>query len=488
MQRLTEARIRRAFAQVLHVVLATGAGAVVATSGGCGGAIDGEPGGGGITPDFTSLCVNPKTFLQGLHATPEFDGAEMRHESAFPHATRGGSQGGGVVPLPPGAEGDGWKAMTYEATGTLCAKATNGPACNDKAQGYRVLPTTQTACVAAYSASSYGTYGCEIEYVFYTRGDEIAVARSNDEISALIGTFDTPQEALWAAQKAGYQTSCGESTQGLPDSQYRTTTDGGYDLKLVKYDNCGQTGESVTVHVDYAGVVTLVSSSVLPKRPPCAVAGRRPEGLRMNQLTARGEGPVGEHFASVAILEAASVTAFRRLRRELAAMGAPRALLDRIRVAARDEIRHARSITALAKKYGVTPAAPEVIPTERPRTLFEIAVENAREGCVRETYGALVAHFQAGQAEDADVRQAMSVIADEETEHAALSWDIAAWMETQLGEAECAALEEERRNAVAVLARDLTREGDPQALAVSGMPTAALARRMLDALAPELVA
>ena len=323
MQRLTEARIRRVFAQVFQVVLATGAGAAVATSGGCGGAIAGEPGGGGITPDFTSLCVKPRSFLQGLRATPELDGAEMRQESAFPHANRGGSQGGGVVPLPPGAEGDGWKAMTYDVTGTLCAKATNGPACNDKTQGYRVLPTTQSACVAAYPSSSYGTFGCEITYVLYTRGDEIAVARSSEEIRALIGTFDTPEEALWAAQNAGYQTSCGESTQGLPDSQYRTTADGGFDLKLVKYDNCGQTGESVTVHVDYAGVVTVESRSALPTRPPCAVAGRRPEGLRMERLTAHGEGPIGEHFASVAILEAASVTAFRRLRRELAALGLP---------------------------------------------------------------------------------------------------------------------------------------------------------------------
>ena len=82
----------------------------------------------------------------------------------------------------------------------------------------------------------------------------------------------------------------------------------------------------------------------------------------------------------------------------------------------------------------------------------------------------------------------MVVIADEETDHAALSWDIAAWMETQLDAAERAALEEERRNAIAVLDRELAHEGDPRALAVSGMPAAALARRMLGALAPELVA
>ncbi|MEO6418715.1 MAG: ferritin-like domain-containing protein [Polyangiaceae bacterium] len=490
MQRLTEARIRRAFAQVFHVVLAAGAGAVVATTGSaCGGATEGEPGGGGITPDFTSLCgASEKSFLQGLHATPELDGAEMRQESAFAPKIIDGQQQGGVVPLPPGAEGDHWQGTSYEVTGMLCAKATNGPACNEKVQGYRVLPNTEAACEAAYSAGSYARVGCMTEYILYTRGDEIAVARTNEEITALIGTFDTPEEALWAAKAAGYQTSCGEGAQGIPDSQYRTTTDGGYDLKLVKYDNCGETGLGVTLHVDYAGVVTVTSSSVLPARPPCAVAGRRPEGLRMDRLATRGAGPIGEHFASVAILEAASVTAFRRLHRELAACGAPRALLDRIRVAARDEVRHARAITALAEKYGVTPAPPEVTPPEGLRTLFEIALENAREGCVRETYGALVAHLQASQADDADVRDAMSVIANEETEHAALSWDIAAWMETQLGETERAALVEERRAAVATLAHDLEREGDAAALAASGMPSASLALLMLSALTPELLA
>ncbi len=491
MKRLTEARIRRAFAQVLHVVLASGGAAVVASSGAaCGGATAGEPGGGGITPEFTSLCVSPKSFLQGLHATPALDGAEMRQESAFPAAPMANNgQQGGVVPLPSNAKGDGWKATSYEVTGTLCSTATDGAACTDKVGGYRVLPPNEAACVAAYGATGYGSMvGCQLEYILYTRGDEIAVARSNEEITALIGTFDTPEEAVWAAKAAGYQTSCNEAALGIPESEYRTTADGGYDLKLVKYDNCGMTGEGVTLHVDYAGVVTVVSSVPLPARPPCAVAGRRPAGLRVDHLTTRGNGPTGELFANVAILEAASVTAFRRLHRELAASGAPSELLERIRVAARDEIRHTRAMKALAEKYGVTPAAPKVAPPKRNRSLFEIALENAREGCVRETYGALVAHLQAAQAEDADVRKTMSVIADEETEHAALSWDIAAWMETQLGEGERAALGEERRNAIAALARDLESEGDPKALAASGMPNAALALRMLDALAPELLA
>ena len=134
----------------------------------------------------------------------------------------------------------------------------------------------------------------------------------------------------------------------------------------------------------------------------------------------------------MASLEAASVTAFRRLHRQLEAFGAPRELLARVRKAAKDEIRHARTTGALARKYGATPRAPRIAPTSESPSLFAVALENAREGCVRETYGALVAHLQTTRAADPEVRACMAVIADEETEHAALSWDVAAWLESRV--------------------------------------------------------
>src|SRR5688500_86287 len=51
---------------------------------------------------------------------------------------------------------------------------------------------------------------------------------------------------------------------------------------------------------------------------------------------------IGELFGRAAWMEAASITAFRRLARELESYGAPRELVDAARTAARDEIRHAR--------------------------------------------------------------------------------------------------------------------------------------------------
>jgi hypothetical protein len=119
---------------------------------------------------------------------------------------------------------------------------------------------------------------------------------------------------------------------------------------------------------------------------PCGT-GRRPEGLEPCNPSTPSD--VGAWLASAAYLEAASVSAFVLLTDELAAHSAPRHLVDGARQAAREEESHAASMTAVARHYGaVVQEAPSVI--RRSRTLLEIATENAREGVVRETYGAVV--------------------------------------------------------------------------------------------------
>ena len=63
--------------------------------------------------------------------------------------------------------------------------------------------------------------------------------------------------------------------------------------------------------------------------------------------------------------------------------------------AAVEEIDHTRRTALLAQRFGAEPRVPGV--EARPlRTRFELALDNAVEGCVRETYGALVATWQAG--------------------------------------------------------------------------------------------
>ena len=186
--------------------------------------------------------------------------------------------------------------------------------------------------------------------------------------------------------------------------------------------------------IDDAGV------SLMECVPDCT--GRRPAGLVGTfDPEGRGEGAhppsrshgllLGEYFAQMARLEAASVDAFRHLRRELVAHRAPRRLIRAAERAARDEVRHARMTHALALRYGANRVVAQV--RRQPvRTLEEIAVENAVEGCVREAFGALVAHWQSVAALDRVVRRAMARIASDETRHAALAFQVDAWLGSRL--------------------------------------------------------
>lgn len=119
-----------------------------------------------------------------------------------------------------------------------------------------------------------------------------------------------------------------------------------------------------------------------------ATCGRRPAGFL--DCPSPGSGP-GAYFATLARLEAASVPAFLALRRELRAHRAPAPLLRAAARAAADEVRHARAMTALARRFGARVFNPPPPPPAPPRPLLDVAAENAREGCVRETYGAALA-------------------------------------------------------------------------------------------------
>jgi hypothetical protein len=67
------------------------------------------------------------------------------------------------------------------------------------------------------------------------------------------------------------------------------------------------------------------------------------------------------------------------------------------------------------------------------------------EGCVRETWGALFGAYQAQNAQDPGVRRAMATIADDETRHAALSWQLHHWALSQLSATERASVDAAQR-------------------------------------------
>jgi hypothetical protein len=180
--------------------------------------------------------------------------------------------------------------------------------------------------------------------------------------------------------------------------------------------------------VDAGGGTTVMASCQTEGQ---ACAGRKLDGLAA-PLHMHASSPVGAMFAQMAWLEAASVHAFRRLARELHAHGAPAALVVRAQACAEDETRHARIMRRLAKKHGARVPRVHVRGTRAVRSLEDVARENAIEGCVGETYGALYAMWQETHADVADIARAMQAIAPDELRHAALGWDVATWADTQL--------------------------------------------------------
>jgi hypothetical protein len=215
----------------------------------------------------------------------------------------------------------------------------------------------------------------------------------------------------------------------------------------------------------------------------CGPAGRRPAGL--HEAPATDGCAVGRYFAAMAHLEAASVHAFRSLGRELLAHGAPARLIAAARRAARDEIRHARATRLMARAHGSRPAPVQVtVPSSR--SLEKLAIENAVEGCVRETFGALLASWQAQRAGDPGVREMMIAIAADETRHAQLAWDLDAWAKAKLDRAARRRVTDARRAAVDQLAAELAEPPPAELVDRVGLPDAERARHFLAAAKNEL--
>jgi hypothetical protein len=211
--------------------------------------------------------------------------------------------------------------------------------------------------------------------------------------------------------------------------------------------------------------------------------GRRFAGLR--KVATKRASPLGALFAQSAYLEEASVTSFEVLASELRAHGAPPRLVTSALRSAREETRHARTMTSFANRHGANVARPKA-PRRNTRTLARIARENAIEGCVRETYGALVATYQATHATDANVRSAMKRIARDETRHAVLAWEIDAWASAALDARGRRALERAKSRAVKTLARELQAQPHPSLVRDAGIPTAREATALLARLVGQL--
>lgn len=205
--------------------------------------------------------------------------------------------------------------------------------------------------------------------------------------------------------------------------------------------------------------------------------GRRPRGLSAPR-PARGSSALGAYFAALAHLEAASVVAFRDLARWLAALDAPGQLRRRAERAADDERRHAGITRRLAHRFGGSPRPPEIARGTDP-SLEELLADNVVEGCVGESYGAMVAMWQAARAADPEIARTMHGIAADEAKHAELSWDLLRWGAPRLDEAARRRLEERFEQALASLRRDVEREVDGDVVEAAGHPPRDVARALV---------
>jgi len=231
----------------------------------------------------------------------------------------------------------------------------------------------------------------------------------------------------------------------------------------------------ITCDVTFDGndVDAEVTYSVYNGGPSCPVDGRRPSGL-VNPTRLAARDAAGAWLAQAAWMEAASVYAFLHLAGELQSYGAPRALVKLALAAAKDEVRHTTMVTQLAARYGAVPPHVDVT-LPGPRSLEALAIENAAEGCVRETWGAVIALWQAQRSPDPEVRATFAAIAKDEIRHAALAWEVDAWVQPLLDDAGRARVLAAREQA----ARELFDGGEIEALVAFGLPNAEQAYSLL---------
>jgi len=364
-------------------------------------------------------------------------------------------------------KGEQWKVRGSEAVATF------GEACKD--------PKTAKACTKALakatSPNSLFPPGAgrmpTSTYLVAQSGAEVVTITTRAEVVAFFGTVDAPVEAMFLTTLDGYAPLC--------DASKVREVEGGHELLAKKnFNECLNQFHGHLVTVKGETVTSQAEVDLTTPNEGCAVAGRRPEGFLPAPRTA--DSPLVAYLDEMHHLEAASVPAFERLARELAHHGAPAALVERAEAAARDEVRHAAGFAGLRERLSTTDcASPAIEVPAAVRSLEALALENAIEGCVRETFGALVARYQASVAADEPLRRLFAAIADDELNHAALAWDVATWLNGQLDEAARARVSAAEAAELARLTVALaTTEPDPEVSIQCGVPSPTVATAMFE--------
>lgn len=198
------------------------------------------------------------------------------------------------------------------------------------------------------------------------------------------------------------------------------------------------------------------------------LGGRRPAGLApFAPFTTLARASNGDQhapnsrgaadFVHLYLLESAAVVAFSHLARELEERGAPLELIQRARDAAQDEVRHARLARERAYQAGAQEPLPEIeVEEHKPRSLLDMALENAEEGYVRESFGAAQALLRAKWTTHPADQIFWSEIAVDELRHAELSRDLGEWLRSRLTEKQNKRVNQARARAYKNLHRELS--------------------------------
>jgi hypothetical protein len=297
-----------------------------------------------------------------------------------------------------------------DAAGTPCARASEPRLCEAEMRRVSVMETEQRS-----------------SHILLVQGDTVRALKTLADRVKWLGAIDTPDEALLLVDQLGLPIGCGQQVRD--EGTQVALRDTGYQVITRTPDRCGNERTAYTVDVERDGTVNIVLQESIPTSG-CAI-GRRPPNLLARAFLRERANPLARYFARVARLEAASVDAFEQLAEELRVLGAPRVLRDAARRAAEDEVRHARDTATLAEHFGARAEKPKLA-RRRLRSRAEVALDNALEGCVHETYSAYIATAQARLARGPLLSVPLERIARDETAHAALAWQIASWIEPTL--------------------------------------------------------
>ncbi len=255
-------------------------------------------------------------------------------------------------------------------------------------------------------------------------------------------------------------------------------------VKLESFDasNCKTLNRPFSLIVpggQYPTPSTLLSCDVeytavhSPYTCPRPVPGRMPNGLHLKNSPAATQSSVnvlGQYLADMTAMETAAITAFYNLSLELEAYDAPAELITRAQQAVLEETRHSEMAALLAASFDAE--MPEVTVDDFClRSLYEIALENAVEGCVNETFAAACGLWQSEYAQLDVFRKVIGHITEEEMGHAALSWEIHQWILPQLSELQQDQIRVAQAEAVESLVNDFKQESNPVLQQAFGLPT-----------------